>query len=242
MSHLQEYLALYYPNDPTRMGESIYERLVRNEDNKWRWAKNHTAHSWRHKYKANKAEYDIKISKLIRSRREKERIAQRAFVGDDRTQGKSFKTEIGDVKRSALIPKHKPLLKKPVSSTASNSRNPPMGEGEPSTSTPMKVASIRPQNPLATPEPSVFEEEVFTSKPTEKSRKRKAQDDEAGHHTSTTTKSSEELEAQASSIWKKAKVHNNDTNQRGHARSLANEVDLGDEMETRNSRLRDNDS
>ncbi|TBU41167.1 hypothetical protein BD309DRAFT_1042996 [Dichomitus squalens] len=62
---LAQYLAKYNPGPAGRTGNTLYERLVSNEGNKWPFSKRHTWQSWRNRYMKNQDYMDMLINKHI---------------------------------------------------------------------------------------------------------------------------------------------------------------------------------
>ncbi|KAH0581762.1 hypothetical protein H2248_011444 [Termitomyces sp. 'cryptogamus'] len=62
-SLLVKYIATYNPSNKGRSGNTLYQTLCKDADNKWKWSRTHPWQSWRDRYCKNQREFDIKIKK-----------------------------------------------------------------------------------------------------------------------------------------------------------------------------------
>ena len=85
-----KYIAKYNPGKVNRMGNALYIRLVDNDEGRWPWAKRHTWHSWRERYKDKEDWFDSSI----RSYQKKKGI-------DPTEKKKQGKLSLRDLERSA---------------------------------------------------------------------------------------------------------------------------------------------
>ncbi|KAG6821136.1 hypothetical protein H0H93_006475 [Arthromyces matolae] len=60
---LVKYIAKYNPLPRGRSGNILYQTLCEDVDNKWKWHRGHTWHSWRDRYCKHQAEFDLRIKK-----------------------------------------------------------------------------------------------------------------------------------------------------------------------------------
>ncbi|KAI0806666.1 hypothetical protein C8Q74DRAFT_1362278 [Fomes fomentarius] len=74
--YLAQYIAKYNPEMEGRKGNALYERLVEDKDKKWKFAKRHTAQSWRDRYVKNRDYFDTKIQRIIQAKQEKQAALQ----------------------------------------------------------------------------------------------------------------------------------------------------------------------
>lgn len=65
--HLVAYLAKHSITANGRRGNSLYLKLMEDEEGKWPWSQRHTSHSWRERYKTQRAEFDSYIEEWQRA-------------------------------------------------------------------------------------------------------------------------------------------------------------------------------
>ncbi|TFK65322.1 hypothetical protein BDN72DRAFT_845652 [Pluteus cervinus] len=94
--HLVAYLATHNPKGEGRSGNQLYKVLDEKSTGKWSWTERHPWQSWRDRYYRNSAEFDAKIRKYLKRRKD----AQQDTEGsDDEAEGSSSKNLAAQAKR-----------------------------------------------------------------------------------------------------------------------------------------------